>query len=242
MVAPRWCPGQPPTSVPGVSRPGHLLDLDAVGLEVGDAVGTGVAPLHDEDPRDAGVVEQLAAHHAGLARDDEPGAAGGHPVGRGVADDVHLGVVTADLHAGARLDALAVAEADVAATEVAAAAGATVVAIHEDDVAVGVEEQRAEGAAGAVRGLGQGEALLDADPNVVRLPSDRRTVVVGDLHGSLADLVKIFDLMGWPGPENNFIFNGDFVDRGERGIEIIATLFSLKIVFPLFDNNFIFSM
>lgn len=73
---------------------------------------------------------------------------------------------------------------------------------------------------------------LDADPNVARLPGDRRVVVVGDLHGSLADLVKIFDLMGWPGPDNNFIFNGDFVDRGERGVEIIATLFSLKIVFP----------
>ncbi|EKX45768.1 hypothetical protein GUITHDRAFT_86901 [Guillardia theta CCMP2712] len=60
----------------------------------------------------------------------------------------------------------------------------------------------------------------------------QRVTVVGDLHGSLADLSRIFELVGWPGPGNTFVFNGDFVDRGDRGVEIIAALFALKVVHP----------
>jgi hypothetical protein len=33
-------------------------------------------------------------------------------------------------------------------------------------------------------------------------------------------------------PGNTFIFNGDFVDRGDKGVEVIATLFALKIAHP----------
>ena len=44
-------------------------------------------------------------------------------------------------------------------------------------------------------------------------------VVVGDLHGSLADLLSIFELVGWPSQQSVFIFNGDFVDRGDKSCE-----------------------
>ena len=74
--------------------------------------------------------------------------------------------------------------------------------------------------------------LLRDEPNLVRIPSGQRVTVVGDVHGSLADVQRIFQLAGWPGPGNTYIFNGDFVDRGDRGVEVIAVLFALKIVHP----------
>jgi diadenosine tetraphosphatase ApaH/serine/threonine PP2A family protein phosphatase len=74
--------------------------------------------------------------------------------------------------------------------------------------------------------------LLREEPNLVRIPPGQRVTVVGDVHGSLADVQRIFQLAGWPGPGNTFIFNGDFVDRGDRGVEVIAVLFALKIVHP----------
>ena len=73
--------------------------------------------------------------------------------------------------------------------------------------------------------------LLKAEPNVVRIapPSaGRKVVVVGDLHGSLADLLTIFDMNGLPSPNNVFIFNGDFVDRGSFGLEVLMVLLACK--------------
>jgi len=77
--------------------------------------------------------------------------------------------------------------------------------------------------------------LLKAEPNVVRIapPSaGRKVVVVGDLHGSLADLLTIFDMNGLPSPNNVFIFNGDFVDRGSFGLEVLMVLLACKVALP----------
>jgi len=57
-------------------------------------------------------------------------------------------------------------------------------------------------------------------------------VVVGDLHGQFHDLLRIFDLAGRPSESNPYLFNGDFVDRGAHSIEVILTLFALKLRFP----------
>ena len=50
-------------------------------------------------------------------------------------------------------------------------------------------------------------------------------VVVGDIHGQFYDLINIFRLVGKPSKKNSFLFNGDFVDRGEFSVEVILTLF-----------------
>lgn len=58
-----------------------------------------------------------------------------------------------------------------------------------------------------------------------------RWVIVGDLHGSIHDLIRILALNQLP-PHTNYVFLGDYVDRGEYSIEVISLLFSLLVTFP----------
>ena len=64
-----------------------------------------------------------------------------------------------------------------------------------------------------------------------------RLTVVGDLHGQLQDLYTIFTINGLPNDKNMYLFNGDFVDRGNYGVEIALTIFCFKLFYP--DGVFI---
>ena len=118
---------------------------------------------------DAGMVDEFGAHHARFAGHDEPRALGGHTVGCSVADEVHLGVVTADFDAGSRLDVHSVPEAFLPTAQPATASGAAVVAVHQHDVPLRVHQQGSKGAPRAIGGFGEGKALLDADGQVLVL-------------------------------------------------------------------------
>lgn len=56
--------------------------------------------------------------------------------------------------------------------------------------------------------------------------------VVGDIHGQVQDLLHIFHLNGLPSAKNAYIFNGDWVDRGQWGCEVVLIVFAFKILFP----------
>ncbi|EQC37411.1 hypothetical protein SDRG_05015 [Saprolegnia diclina VS20] len=67
----------------------------------------------------------------------------------------------------------------------------------------------------------------------IRLPSTaHKLTIVGDLHGQLQDLFCIFSANGLPSPANMYLFNGDFVDRGVYGAEVVLTLVSFKLLYP----------
>ncbi|KAL5270424.1 hypothetical protein ACHWQZ_G001220 [Mnemiopsis leidyi] len=59
-----------------------------------------------------------------------------------------------------------------------------------------------------------------------------KITVVGDLHGSLDDLLMIFFKNGLPSADNPYIINGDFVDRGPASVEVSILLFSLSLLYP----------
>ena len=59
-----------------------------------------------------------------------------------------------------------------------------------------------------------------------------RLTVVGDIHGQLPDLLHILDESGMPSATNKYVFNGDFVDRGPHGVEVICILLALNAAMP----------
>ena len=58
----------------------------------------------------------------------------------------------------------------------------------------------------------------------------------GDVHGQYYDLLRIFEYGGFP-PEANYLFLGDYIDRGKQSIETIALLLCYKIKYP--ENFFL---
>lgn len=61
----------------------------------------------------------------------------------------------------------------------------------------------------------------------------QKLIVVGDLHGQLNDLLWILHIHGLPSPGGaQYLFNGDFVDQGDHGAEILALLCTMKCLWP----------
>ena len=58
----------------------------------------------------------------------------------------------------------------------------------------------------------------------ISLSEKEDIVIVGDIHGQVFDLINMLDLFDEPAPRHKYIFNGDFVDRGQWGTEVLFIL------------------
>ncbi|PMD25534.1 Metallo-dependent phosphatase, partial [Hyaloscypha hepaticicola] len=60
--------------------------------------------------------------------------------------------------------------------------------------------------------------------------------ICGDLHGQYYDLLRLFEIGGFP-PEANYLFMGNYVNYGEQSLETICLLLAYKIKYP--ENFFL---
>lgn len=63
-------------------------------------------------------------------------------------------------------------------------------------------------------------------------PSEPGCIIIGDLHGNFNDLCHVIDKYGIPGLNYKFVFNGDFVDRGEKQLEVLLTVLYAFLIRP----------
>ncbi|KAG7219745.1 hypothetical protein INR49_018838 [Caranx melampygus] len=70
--------------------------------------------------------------------------------------------------------------------------------------------------------------ILTKESNVqeVRCP----VTVCGDVHGQFHDLMELFKI-GGKSPDTNYLFMGDYVDRGYYSVETVTLLVTLKVRF-----------
>ncbi|CAO0801835.1 unnamed protein product [Mucor circinelloides] len=81
------------------------------------------------------------------------------------------------------------------------------------------------------------KAVLDvfmSQPTLIELNPPVK--VMGDIHGQYHDLIRLFEMGGFP-PDSNYLLLGDYVDRGKQSLETILLLFCYKIKYP--ENFFL---
>ncbi|XP_072951192.1 serine/threonine-protein phosphatase BSL3 isoform X1 [Typha angustifolia] len=79
------------------------------------------------------------------------------------------------------------------------------------------------------------ERIFSSEPSVLQIKAPVK--IFGDLHGQFGDLMRLFDEYGAPSTAGDiayidYLFLGDYVDRGQHSLETIALLLALKVEYP----------
>lgn len=76
--------------------------------------------------------------------------------------------------------------------------------------------------------------IFTSQPALLELEAPLK--ICGDIHGQYYDLLRLFEYGGFP-PNANYLFLGDYVDRGRQSLETICLLLAYKIKYP--ENFFL---
>lgn len=68
--------------------------------------------------------------------------------------------------------------------------------------------------------------MEESNVKAVRVP----VTICGDIHGQFLDLRELFRI-GGEIPETNYLFMGDYVDRGYYSVETVTLLVAMKVRF-----------
>lgn len=71
--------------------------------------------------------------------------------------------------------------------------------------------------------------IIKKEPTLVYM--NEPVCIVGDIHGQYYDLCHLIEKAGKP-KKINYLFMGDYVDRGTFSMEVVILLFALKLNFP----------
>ncbi|KAJ6829720.1 serine/threonine-protein phosphatase BSL3 isoform X1 [Iris pallida] len=79
------------------------------------------------------------------------------------------------------------------------------------------------------------ERIFSSEPSVLQIKAPVK--IFGDLHGQFGDLMRLFDEYGAPSTAGDiayidYLFLGDYVDRGQHSLETISLLLALKVEYP----------
>ena len=88
------------------------------------------------------------------------------------------------------------------------------------------------------KGITEKQVKLITDRGITILAEETNTcpvrapvTICGDIHGQLHDLIELFTI-GGDVPFTNYLFMGDFVDRGYYSVETVSLLVALKVRYP----------
>lgn len=80
----------------------------------------------------------------------------------------------------------------------------------------------------------QAREIFMSQPVLLELEAPLK--ICGDVHGQYYDLLRLFEYGEFP-PDSNYLFLGDYVDRGKHNLETICLLLAYKIKYP--ENFFL---